>query len=353
MRELIQFAPARAKKKIEVSMIPNTSMLVEEKIDGERYIIHSYEEGNYCTSRRESVVTGKFVEKTDRVPHLMAISLPPGSLFDCEFVSSGDVMKLDLPGKFWDKMDTKWHLDYLPCYPTVANTVSIMGSNSELAISKQEERGPIQAYCFDIITFEGKDVRNNSQLQRRKFLRGLFESIPTDSNMLLMPQFVNLTPGEIEELFYLVTDIKGEGLVLKDPTQKYNAASAWYKLKIDYPGDCVYTGLSKEGEEGKTGKVFGMAASLEIGVYHNNELIPIGWISAIRDGEHGLQSPADHAATWTGKAVEVRHNGLQKNNSKLGYSLRHPRFRRDRSNDKNGKDCTWVILKAEAEKKIL
>jgi ATP-dependent DNA ligase len=331
-------------------------MYTEEKLDGERYIIHSDVGGQYknaCTSRRESEVTGKMVVKTDRVPHIMKLTLPPVSLLDCEFVSSGDVIKLDLPGKFWDKMDAKWHLDYLPVYPTVANTVSIMGSLSAEAIRKQEERGYIQAYCFDIVMYDGKYTTHNKQSARRKFLRELFESINPSSNVLLMPQFVNLTPNEIEELFYLVTDIKGEGLILKDPTKPYDHASAWYKLKIDYPADVVYTGNCKIGEYGQTGKMEGLASSLEIGVYHQGRVHALGWISAIRDGEAGLQTPEDHYNTYAGKAVEVRHNGLQaKPDAPLGFTLRHPRFRRDRSNDKNGTDCTWEILKAETEKGI-
>lgn len=344
MRELIQFEPARAKKKTN---IPLPNLYTEQKIDGERYLIHSYEEGNYCTSRRQSVVTGMMVEKTDRVPHLMSINLPQASLFDTEFVSSGDIVQLDLPGKFWDKMEDGRHarfirsLGYLPVYPHVGNTVSIMGSLANEAIRKQEERGKIWAYCFDIIMFQGQSLGHNSQIKRRNFLRNLSENIDPESGFVLMPAWHTLTLSEIEELFYLVTDIKGEGLILKDPTQHYNAPKNWYKMKRDFPADVVYTGRCKEGQEGKTGKMLGKAASLEIGVYHNNSLIPIGWVSAIRDGEDNLQTPEEHAATWTGRAIEIRHNGLQKDNT-----LRHPRFRRVRD-DKNPTDCTFERLKYE------
>lgn len=368
IRPLIQFTPARAKKKLEIDELTavHASYLTDQKIDGERYILHTEVGGPFrhgLTSRRQSEVTGRFVEKTDRVPHLTNIDgLPPKSLFDNELVSSGDMILVDLPGKFWDKLLEPNHPHMmwlknkyngaLPCYPHVANTVSIMGSLGPEAVRKQEERGLIWAYCFDIIQYQGKNLTENNQLQRRRFLAAQLQTINPELGMVLMPTWNNLTLSEIEFLFYLVTDDEGEGLILKDPTQKYNGPKNWYKIKRDYPADCVYTGDSKLGEAGKTGQMLGMAASLEIGVYHHDLLIPVGWVSGIRQGFHTLQTPEEHRKTWAGKAVEVRHNGLQKDDtSPLGYTLRHPRYRRTRE-DKNPTDCTWDALYEEASKKL-
>jgi ATP-dependent DNA ligase len=352
-RELIQFTPARAKKKCEVHDIPR-NMYVEQKIDGERYVIHSGVGGPYanaCTSRRESVVTGRMVEKTDRVPHLMQLNLPTGSLFDCEFVSSGDIVKIDLPGYLWDKLDSKWHLDYIPVYPHVGNTVSIMGSDGPLAVQKQEERGLIWAYCFDIIQFNDQSLTHNSQLKRRRFLQGIFEGIDPASGMILMPAWLGLSPQEVEELFYLVTDVKGEGLILKDPNEPYNAPKNWYKMKIDFPIDAVLTGNYEMGKEGATGKMLGLVGTLEIGVWHAGVLQPVGWISAIMDSEAKLPQLTKDALAGQlrGRVVECRHNGIQvKEDTPLGITLRHPRFRRNRS-DKNNEDCTALAMINECE----
>lgn len=361
-RELVQFTPARAKKKLLIAELQpkHLQLYDEQKIDGERYVIHSDVGGpfrNACTSRRESEVTGRMVEKTDRVPHLMELDLPSGSLFDNEFVSSGDIVKVDLPGKFWDKMEPGRHADfikalgYLPTYPHVGNTVSIMGSDGPLAVQKQKERGLIWAYCFDIITYQKQDVRHNTQLQRRKFLHKLFENIDPTSGMILMPAWFGLSLQEKEELFYLVTDVKGEGLILKDPNEKYNAASNWYKVKIDFPVDAVLTGNYEMGKEGKTGKMIGLVGTLEIGVYHKGELLPVGWISAIMDSEAKLPELTQQAINGQlrGRVVECRHNGTQlKEDAPLGLTLRHPRFRRDRF-DKNAEDCTSMAMITECE----
>lgn len=367
-RELVQFTPARAKKKLLIAELKpkHLSLWDEQKIDGERYIIHSDRPAkdaqglyrNACTSRRESEVTGRMVEKTDRVPHLMNIDLPSGSLFDNEFVSSGDIVKVDLPGKFWDMMEPGRHADfikalgYLPTYPHVGNTVSIMGSLGAEAVRKQEERGLIWAYCFDIITYQKQDVRHNSQLSRRNFLHKLMENIDPALGMILMPAWFGLSLAEKEELFYLVTDVKGEGLIEKDPNEKYNAPSNWYKIKIDFPVDAVLTGNYEMGKEGKTGKMEGLVGTLEIGVYHHGELLPVGWISAIMDSEAKLPELTLRAykGELRGLVVECRHNGTQdKADAPLGITLRHPRYRRWRTQDKNPLDCTSMAMIVECE----
>ena len=369
IRPLIQFTPARAKKKVEIYDLTakHLQYLTDQKIDGERYVLHTdvptpqYQHA--ITSRRLSEVTGRMVEKTDRVPVLTNCpGLPPKSLFDNELVSSGDMVLVDLPGKYWDKLlepnhpHMKWlkkqYDGALPSYPHVGATVSILGSLGPEAVRKQEERGAIWAYCFDIIQYQGKNLTANTQMQRRKFLASLLEPVPPveGTGIILMPTWVNLTKDEIEFLFYLVTDDEGEGLILKDPVQKYNGPANWYKIKRDYGVDCVYTGESIMGTHGKTGQMEGLAASLEIGVYQHGQLFPIGWVSGIRDGHHRLQTPAEHLLN-RGQVIECRHNGLQKDTSPLGYTLRHPRWRRDRF-DKNAIDCTFEALYEESNKKL-
>lgn len=358
-RELIQYVPARAKKKLLVAELNPEHLRLwdEQKIDGERYLIHSNVGGpfrNACTSRRQSVVTNRMVEKTDRVPHLMNLEMPTG-LYDNEFVSSGDIVKVDLPGYLWDKMEPGRHADfikglgYLPAYPHVGDTVSIMGSEGSLAVQKQVERGKIWAYCFDILAYNGKSVTHNSQLARRKFLWKIMENIDPESGFILMPRWEGLTLEQKAELFYLVTDIKGEGLIEKDPDQPYNGPRNWYKMKIDFPCDVVFTGGYKMGSEGVTGKMVDFVGSLEVGVYKNGLLQPIGWISAIMDGEDGLAMLTQRVMNGElrGEVIEARHNGTQvKADAPLGLTLRHPRFRR-RRHDKNPEDCTLEALLTE------
>ena len=367
IRPLAQFKPARAKKKIDdPAQLPGVQCWDEDKKDGERFVIHTDVGGPFphaCTSRRESTVTHRFNEKTDRVPHLMNLkNLPPKSLLDCEFISTADEIRVELPGKFWDKLmdknhpHMKWFMNEYqgtnPVYPHVRETASIMGSLGPEAVRKQEENNSwIRAYCFDIVQYMGQDTRRNTQLMRRNFLAKQLEAVEP-GQILLMPAWWNLTNGEVEELFYLLTDAEGEGLIRKDPSKAYDAANNWYKLKRYWPVDCVITGDYKVGEYGKTGKMDGKVSSIAVGVYDAKGVLQhVGWMSAIMDGEDNLMTPEEfEASSLPMSPVECLHNGLQvKAEAPLGHTLRHPRFRRHR-NDKSAKDCTFAALQAEIKK---
>ncbi len=367
IRALPQIVPARAKKKVEISELNKQfeKMYSEQKIDGERFVIHTNVPIpgyiHACTSRVESTVTGRLTEKTDRVPHLMnhpdLIKMGAAQL-DTEFVSSGDIMLVELPGIYWDKLlepdhrHMRWLKEKfggaLPIYPHVKNTTSILGSLGPEAVRKQNERGKIWAYCFDILQYKGKSAIFLDQENRRIVLRNILEDVDPEHGLIMMPTWFGLTMDEITQLFYLITDIKGEGLVLKNPFQMYNGPSNWWKLKRDYPADVVLTGRCKIGEEGKTGQMLGMAASLEIGVYRNGKIDPIGWVSAIMDGMHNLVPASQAHDVYAGRIIEVRHNGRQKANTDIGYTLRHPRFRRWRE-DKNATDCRIEHVLEEAK----
>ena len=361
---MIQFKPARAKKKIEG---PHELHLVEgcltdQKIDGQRYIIQTRAGGlTNCTSRRISAETQRYVEKGDRVPHLTSIPFQANSMIDCEFVASGDIVLIDLPDYLWDKLLPHPHIDWLrekfngqlPVYPHVSETTSIMGSLASEAIRKQAERGKIWAYAFDIIQYGGQSTVNNSQMSRRNFLAGKLSEVNPESGLILMPCWHGMNKHEMDDLFCRVTEVGGEGLVLKDPYLPYNHAQAWWKWKKDYPVDAVLTGGYTMGKAGVTGKMVGLVGNLEVGVYVGSTLYPVGQISAIMDSEDKLEELTRQAfeGELAGLVVECRHNGIQnKPDAPLGYTLRHPRFRRWRD-DKSDTDCTSATLLAEVNLK--
>ena len=333
-----QIMPARAKKK---TLKPMVGMLTEQKIDGQRYLIHSDGE---CTSRRISEVTQRFVEKGNRVPHILssASRLPAGTILDSEFVASADIVPVDLPGHLWDKCICSPYiksLGYLPAYPHVSATTAIMGSDSALAIRKQEE-GLIWAYVFDVLKYNGKNTVRSTQAGRRKFLESLG---CWNREFILMPQWPSLNASDQLELYELVTSVGGEGLIFKDPGAIYNAPSNWWKWKKDFPVDAVLTGNYTWGK----GKLSNLLGALEIGVYKDGHLYPVGNISAIMDSETKLIQLTADREFLRGRVVECRHNGKQKKKgSDLGISLRHPRFRRWRD-DKNAEDCTLEALLCE------
>lgn len=360
---LTQFKPAKAKKKLDDPADVPEGLGWENKIDGERFKIHTFNAlPHRCDSRCISKATNCFTEKSDRVPHIMNVEgLPVNSIIDCEFVSTGDEIRVEVPGVFYDKLanqehpHTQWfkagYQGTIPVYPHVSMTCSILGSLPAEAIRKQQEsNGWVKAYAFDIVKVEGMSSTLLAQLVRREMLARYLQNV--DPNLvMLMPMWVGLTASEIEQLFYLLTDAEGEGLIGKVLDAKYDAATNWYKLKRYYPVDCVVTGEYKVGEEGKTGKMLGKVSSIAVGVYDKGILHHIGWMSAIMDDESALMTPEQFLASGLiGGPVECLHNGLQsKPEASCGYSLRHPRFRRWRD-DKSASDCTLSALIAEIKK---
>lgn len=364
-RALRQIKPARAKQSIKVEDMTFKVGWEEQKIDGERYLLHTdcsapgYEHA--VTSRIVSKVTNRMVEKTDRVPHLTNLQgLPESAVFDNEFVSSGDIILRELPGELWDALMDKDHPHMqwlmkkyggaLPCYPHVSNTGSIMGSLAEEAIRKQEERGFIWAYCFDVLFNKGKDVRHLSLALRREFICRKLADIDPERGMVLMPRW-NLTVDQSNLLFDIITaptpdGHRGEGLILKDGRLPYNHARAWWKVKKDFTADVVLTGEYKMGREGVTGKMLGKVGALEFGVYYNGTLYPIGWMSAIMDSEAKLDELTTLAVTeqLRGRVVEICFNKFQDSDTySLGLTLQHPRFGRWHTG-KDASECTYEAL---------
>lgn len=370
-----QFIPARAKistKAADLTLRHIKGRWAEQKIDGQRYLIHTdcqslcgkYRHG--LTSRRVSV-GGGMVEKHDRVPHIAQHDkLPRASLLDTELVSSGDIILKELPGYIWDKLMDKGHPHMtwllktfggaLPTYPHVGNTVSIMGSTPANAIAKQEEKGFIWSYAFDIINFMGTNLLKESQVARRTVLAASLQFANPEDGVILMPAWKALTYDETHELFSIITSrdassgARGEGLILKGFDHDYNHANAWMKVKKDFAADVVFTGRWEEGKEGVTGKMLGLAGKFEIGVYKDGLLYPIGWISAIMDSEAKLAERTKMAidGTLADQVIEVHFNKWQRTADTAKYplnvSLQHPRFGGRFRDDKNPEDCTYEAL---------
>lgn len=344
----IQFKPARAKKKTKE---PLEKLDVEQKLDGQRYVVHPHT----VTSRRESV-HGGFVEKGGQVPHVRTKT--ENTLFDSECAAIGDAVWLDMPDWTWDHLVNRSHphmlyfreRNQMPVFPHVSMTTEILGCAPDEAVRRQRERGLVWSFCFDVLYFEGQYTGNNPERARRNFLaKQLAEHHPNpEDGMVLMPRWRGLSRSQQRELFNLFVGVEGEGLVLKDPELCYDHARAWHKWKAEWPVDVVLTGNFEYGAEGRTGKMIGMAGTLEIGVYLDGELVPIGWISAIGVyGEKNLARTTQEVLSGklTGVPIEIVCNGLQlKPGSPTGYTLRHPRFSRFRDMDKNAYECTFQAL---------
>lgn len=129
---------------------------LEEKFDGTRGLLHFLSQEEYEThqpmgfcrlfSRRISRETGFYVENSDRCPHLREIDVPElaGTVIDGELFING------LPFK------------------EVSSTLNCLWDK---AVDRQIEKGFVTFHAFDILFFQGIDVRKMPLHRRKEYLR--------------------------------------------------------------------------------------------------------------------------------------------------------------------------------------
>src|SRR5260221_599292 len=89
---------------------------------------------------------------------------------------------------------------------------------------------PIVFMAFDLLLLDGQSLVRES-LQRR---RELLESLSLPKLIQLLPNKLVHTASEIEAAFVAARDLKGEGLMIKDPGRQYQPGrrgGGWVKIK--------------------------------------------------------------------------------------------------------------------------
>lgn len=289
-------------------------LIAEEKLDGSRYVLYlggcpyGRRDTNTLLSRRESVSDGKYVDRSENVPHITDVDYNmDGTVLDGEIMSN----------------------DFL-------NTNSIMNSLPREAIRKQNEHGELNYFVFDILFFKGKDIRAMPLSDRRKILEKVVEKMANEW-IKVIPQINEDIPGYFQKIIAK----GGEGLIIKDLRLGYG--SGWSKYKKSYDLSAVISGF-KEG----TGKYKGMIGSLAVSVYHEGNLVEIGFVSGFDDKLRVEMSK--NFEKYNGLVIDLFAQEIQKIDKKNPAGrLRHPTFHRIR-NDINANSCTsqklWEDIKS-------
>lgn len=261
----------------------------QTKKDGNWYAYTKGSNGeHFLFSRGVSVKTNLPVEAIDKVPHLKEAfkDLPNDT------VILGEIY---YPGK------------------TTAAVRSIMGCLPPKAIERQKEKGNIHFYMFDIVRYDGEDLTDMGARDRYLKLKEI-----VDSYSLLDTEELELADCVEENLYQFLIDnfAKGEeGSILKKKDYPYvgGKSPAWSSVKWKKQDDidvvCMgfedptkeYTGKEVEswlywevdgdlkeglyyGEDGAipvTKPYFhGWKMSAQFGLYHEDQLIPIGTVSS-------------------------------------------------------------------------
>lgn len=308
-------------------LLKTANVVAQPKYDGERMLIHIDGRKVYCTSRRHSKKTDRFMENQDKLPSLQEAVNRFGETFE-DFGYT--VLDCECYCKDW------------------STVVGILHSLPERAVELQKEDTPHFA-VFDCLYIDGKDIRDEDYFTRLLYAATVVQALhyePVHLVPLMKKVNEKWTIGtdiskEYAEVSNLLTsrkdidncrdiaiDIGFEGIVIKPMTKAYYDKAASLKCKKFETVDCVVCGY----QEGR-GKYEGSVGALEIG-YYNPETDSVVKISKVNCGtDEDREDWNQHRQALLNTVVEVKCQEITEK------SLRHPVLIRRRP-DKDYKMCT-------------
>ena len=299
-------------------MFEHEIVVAQPKYDGERMLIHINNGEVYCTSRRYSKKTNRFMENQDKLPILSEVLK--------DFPLNYTVIDCECYAKDWSTI------------------VGILHSLPERAVELQK-LDTARFACFDCLFFDGRDIRDESYLTRLSYLQVVLSKIDYEPLHLVKFMNSNFEPDEIENFEDICSNEDWqtcmqhaladgfEGVVIKSLKKSYYDKGASLKCKKFETVDCVITGY----QEGR-GKYEGSVGALEIGYYEpeSNKFIKISNVNCGTDSERELIN--NNRDKYLYAVVEVKCQEITER------SLRHPvfiRFRDDKDYSMVTKDTIF------------
>lgn len=315
--DAIQIAPNHAdhisgyREKYLEEMIKNELVIAQPKYDGERMLIHVCKGQIFCTSRRHSKKTDRYMENQDKLPVLKEILKP---ILDLDYT----VIDCECYAKDWSTI------------------VGILHSLPERAIELQKE-DEAKFACFDCLWYDGKELSTAPYMYRLQHLFDILKVVNHDNFhfvQLMNKSSISTTLEPVESLediysrMNLAIKSGFEGIVVKSMNRTYYEKGASLKVKKFETLDVVVCGY----QQGR-GKYADTIGALEIGYYDEDkdEVIRISRVNCGTDEERDLWR--DNWEEWKNTVIEVKCQEVTEK------SLRHPVYIRRRE-DKDYKSCT-------------
>lgn len=307
----IQIAPNHAdhisyyKDKYIDEMLNKECCVAQIKYDGERMLIHIDHGNVWCTSRRISKKTGRYMQNEDRLPYLKELIAEKCkdwnyTVLDCEC--------------------------YADCWSTVAG---ILHSLPERAKELQDSLdNPVKFAVFDCLFFAGKDWRDTEYELRLEFAKTCVEQIGAPLHVVEELRRAMRTREVVDEIMESAVGRGFEGIVLKSLDRAYYDEGASLKVKKFETVDVVVIDFVPGN-----GKYSDTIGALRVGYYDpdKDEYVIVSNVNCSTDAERNAWR--DNWKEWQYSVIEVKCQEI------TGKSLRHPRYVRRRE-DKSAIMCT-------------
>ncbi|WP_436484805.1 ATP-dependent DNA ligase [Chitinophaga sp. ARDCPP14] len=199
------FYLAYALEGLPESLGPETDWQAEWKWDGIRGQIIKREGQLFVWSRGEELITEKFPEFTP-----LTAALPDGTVLDGEILTFAN--GLPLP------------------FQTLQTRIG-----RKNVTRKQLQEAPVIFLCYDLLEWEGTDIREKTLAERRALLEALVQNMQMPV-LQLSPEIIFDSWDQLTQLRLQSRDKGSEGLMLKKKIAAYQVGRKrgdWWKWKID------------------------------------------------------------------------------------------------------------------------
>jgi len=214
---------------------------------------------------------------------------------------------------------------YLPGRP-VANTLQIINSDADDAITLQEQYGFLVYVIFDIMAFDNKLLTDKTLYCRREKLQSI---ITNTCNIELISRLIKRVEKQAFWNDLLQSDREEKGVVFKFVESEYECTRSkwWKKLKSFESFDGVIMGFKLDQKYPED-----FVSSIQVSQYRFNKLTPVASVSGLtKDQASDFRSKMDY---YRGKVIQFRSE------SKTSNSYKNPRFECLRL-DKQPQSCIW------------
>lgn len=297
-------------------MLTTEDVIAQPKYDGERMLIHINGDEIYCTSRRFSKKTDRYMENQDKLPILKE--------YFKDFKYGYTVIDCECYSRDWSTI------------------VGILHSLPERAIELQKTNIAKFA-CFDCLYFDGIDLRDLPYQNRFYTLIDLMSERENENLHLVNVINSELKPDDFFKTssFHPIRSTEEwkramencleagfEGVVLKSFERAYYDKGACLKCKKFETVDVVICGY----QDGR-GKYEGSVGALNVGYFdpESDSFVKISNVNCGTDEERELFNK--NRDSLIGAVIEVKCQEI------TSRSLRHPVYIRLRE-DKDYKMCT-------------